>query len=75
MAKNEQPAPVQADVVNTSPEPIKVTLDEFCTRLSEKVTRPELIGAFAFTERHAGNLRDTSEGFAARYEVFINKPV
>lgn len=52
-----------------------VSIDEFCTRLSETVVRPELIGAFAYSERAAGNLRATSEQFQARYTAFINKPV
>lgn len=60
---------------NVAVPTIAVSLDEFCTRLSSTVNRPELIGAFAFTERTAGHLRDTTELFTARYEAFINKPV
>lgn len=74
--KNESPAvrevPQDVEVVA---QPVMVTLDEFCRRLSETVVRPELIGAFAYTERHAGHVRDTSENFASRYDAFINKPV
>ena len=52
-----------------------VTINEFCMRLSETVNRPELIGAFAYSERAAGVQRDTLEQFQARYNAFINKPV
>lgn len=62
---------VQPAVVQKS----TVSVDEFCARLSETVIRPELIGAFAYTERAAGNHRGTAEQFQARYNAFINKPV
>ena len=73
MAKNDTTAPAEAEtpVVN----PITVSLNEFCIRLSETVTRPELIGAFEFSERTAGNARGTTEEYKARYTAFINKPV
>lgn len=56
-------------------EQVTVSINEFCVRLSETVTRPELIGAFAASERAAGNKRGTAEAYKARYEAFINKPV
>lgn len=73
MAKSPDAAPsiFQAP----SADQITVTLNEFCARLSETVVRPELIGAFAHTERAAGNARDTAEAFKARFDEFINKPV
>ncbi len=52
-----------------------VTLDEFCTRLSETDRRVELLGAFHHTEQRAGNVRDTAEAFRARFDDFVNKPV
>jgi hypothetical protein len=52
-----------------------VTLKEFCMRLSETVTRPELIGGFEATERAAGKQRDTEAAYRARYAAFINKPL
>ena len=71
MAKSDEvlvsSAPVQ--------EPILVSLNEFCSRLSETVARPELIGAFAFSERATSISRDTVDAFQARYTAFINKPV
>ena len=38
------------EAVETS---VEITLQEFCTRLSETLRRPELIGAFEFVERNA----------------------
>lgn len=72
MAKEDKPLEATNDVAVPT---ITVSVDEFCTRLSATVNRPELIGAFAFDQRANGHLRDTTELFAARYEVFINKPV
>mgnify|MGYP000152028068 FL=1 len=56
-------------------EPITLTLHEFCARLSTTVARPELIGAFEFSERTAGNVMGTEADFTSRYETFINKLV
>ena len=56
-------------------KPTLVSLNEFCSRLSETVARPELIGAFAFSERATSISRDTVAAFQARYTAFINKPV
>lgn len=64
----------ESPVVPT-PVVIKLTLNEFCTRLSETVNRPELIGAFASTERASGKASDTEAAFQDRYNSFINKPV
>jgi len=52
-----------------------LSLDEFCSRLSETVRSPEMIGGFHYTERAANTLRDTFEAFKARFDVFVNKPV
>ncbi len=65
----------ETDTPAAAPEPVRISLDEFCRRLSERVKRPELIGAFHSTEKAAGRLVGTSEEFAHRYEDFINKPV
>lgn len=53
----------------------ELTLTEFCTRLSITDRRVEMIGGFEYSERIAGRIKDTESGFAARYQVFINKPV
>lgn len=71
MAKEDVAPAIAAPVAG----PITVSLNEYCTRLSATVLRPELIGAFAHTERAAGNLSGTEAAFKARYAAFINKPV
>lgn len=71
MAKIEnQPAQQDIDVVV---EPI--TLEEFCTRLSQIDRRVEMIGAFHSVEKLAQRVKDTETAFAARYSAFINAPV
>lgn len=52
-----------------------LTLTEFCARLSETVKSPELIGAFEFTQKRDGHVKDTAEAFRARYDAFVNTPV
>lgn len=61
----------------TAPEsaPILLSITDFCARLSETVSRPELIGAFAAVEQRAGRVSDTAEKFRARFDAFINQPV
>ncbi len=56
-------------------EEVRLTLDGFCARLSETVKRPELIGAFHFSEKQQGNVAGTASEFQARYDSYINKPV
>lgn len=68
MAKNE-PALAEAAPTQT------ITLDEFCSRLSETVKRPELLGAFHHVELAEGHSRDTAEAFRARFDEFLNTPV
>lgn len=54
---------------------MKTSLQEFCIRLSQSVSRPELISAFEYTERAARRLSDTDEAYQARYAAFVNKPI
>lgn len=75
MGNNKTEADGAASTVVAGAAPVALSINEFCTRLSETVIRPELIGAFAFSERAAGNLRDTADAYQARYEAFVNKPV
>lgn len=56
-------------------EEVRLTLDGFCSRLSETVKRPELIGAFHFSEKQQGHVAGTASEFQARYDSYINKPV
>lgn len=48
----------------------KVSLTEFCTRLSETVRRFGLIAAFEHTEKAAGRLSDTADAYAKRFDQF-----
>lgn len=72
MAKTET---ATEEVVAPVAEVPKLSLDEFCARLSETVKSPELIGAFHYSERAAGSPHATSEAFKARFEAFRNAPV
>lgn len=65
-------APVEQIASAAAP---KLSLTDFCTRLSETVKRPELIGAFEFTERKAQRIKATEAEFRARFDAFANKPV
>jgi hypothetical protein len=52
-----------------------ITISEFCSRLSESLRKPELIGAFHSTEVAAGTVRATAQAFQAHFDEFVNKPV
>ena len=67
--------PTQPDAEAVVEQVTKLTLNEFCVRLSETVSRPELIGAFENAERRARRLKDTEAAFRARFDDFINTPV
>jgi len=66
--------PVADRAADPSPV-VQVTLTEFCTRLSEKVRRPELISAFEFVERRAGRVKDAPDAYQARFDAFLKTPV
>ena len=68
------PAPQTKPIETVNPESA-LSITDFCTRLSETVSRPELIGAFAHVEQKAGRVKDTASGYGARFDAFINKPV
>lgn len=63
--KNPAPAPAKAEA-----GPVKLTLQEFCMRLSKTCNRTELIGAFEYTERRAGRIKDEEAAFNERFQVF-----
>lgn len=71
MAKDEK----TVEVPEKMTEVVKITLNEYCMRLSEKVARPELIGAFAFSSNQAGKVSGTTAEFDAFYNAFVTKPV
>ncbi len=52
-----------------------LTLDEFCTRLSQNDKRVELIGGFYADEKSAGHTKDTEANYKKRLNNFANKPV
>ena len=64
--KNPAPAPAKAEVVGG----VKLTLQEFCARLSKTCNRTELIGAFEYTERRAGRIKDEEAAFNERFQAF-----
>ena len=49
---------------------MKLTLQEFCARLSKTCNRTELIGAFEYTERRAGRIKDEEAAFNERFQAF-----
>lgn len=60
---------------SVAPSPVVLTLVDFCTRLSETVRRPELIGGFNADQKAAGHHHDTEAAYRARFDAFINKPI
>lgn len=64
-AKTE--APTEAAVDDS------LTLTEFCIRQSISDKRVEMIGAFEFTEKAAGRVKDSAAAFASRYAAFTTK--
>lgn len=70
-----------SDSKNTKPDDAAgasdpaLSISDFCTRLSETVSRPELIGAFAHVEQKAQRVSDTAANYRTRFDAFINKPV
>lgn len=73
MKKEEVPA-VSGDAPVAPPE-MKQTLQEFCSRLSLTVNRPELIGAFDYVQRTKGVLLATEAEFKQAFDEFVKKPV
>lgn len=51
-----------------------ITVEEFCTRLSQNDRRVELIGAFHFDEKRNGRFKDAESAFAARFDKFATTP-
>lgn len=52
-----------------------LSIDEFCSRLSQKDKRVELIGAFHHVEVAAGRAKGSEADYQARFEQFVNQPV
>ena len=62
------------DAVEVAGDELPLSLQEFCTRLSVKDSRVELISGFEMNERLAGRLKDTDSAYNGRYQEFINQP-
>lgn len=71
MPKENSPA---KPVVEQGAQAFPLSLDEFCSRLSQTDRRVELIGGFHADELAAGRVKDTEEAFAVRFIKFINQP-
>lgn len=67
--KSTAPAPAKAAEATTG-SGVKLTLQEFCMRLSKTCKRTELIGAFEYAERRAGHLKDAEDAFNNRFKAF-----
>ncbi|MEX3764466.1 hypothetical protein [Paraburkholderia phenoliruptrix] len=52
-----------------------VSLDEFCSRLSARDRRVELIAGFHHVEKAAKKFKDVESNYQARFSAFVNKPV
>ena len=63
-------APVPADGGN-----FRLSLEEFCTRLSGEDRRVEMIGAFHHAEKRAGRVMDLDANFRSRFHAFTTQPV
>ena len=71
MADKDAPVVAQTPAIAAD---IPLSLDEFCRRASTERNTPELLSAFAHTERDADRLNDTHAAYAARYVEFANAP-
>lgn len=72
----EPPAPKTAKAADPAPQPdnFPMSLDEYCTRLSARDKRVELIGGFHSSSRRAGTLTGTEAQFDALFQSFVSRP-
>lgn len=73
MANKDNPAVEQLPTTK-KPAEDRVSLDEFCARLSETEKRYTLLAAFHASELKARCTRDTATAFAERFKKFIQAP-
>lgn len=52
----------------------EMTIEEFCTRLSQTDRRVELIGAFCAAEIKSGRRKDRDANFRSRFAAFTKQP-
>jgi hypothetical protein len=75
MAIEKTPADTAAPApAATTIESFDLTLEEFCRRLSSKITAPELIGGFNHSQIAAGKIKGSEASFAAAFDAFSKQP-
>jgi hypothetical protein len=58
-----------------APSRFPLSLDHFCTNLSKRDRRVELISAFHSEEKLAGKVMDTDAAFLERFAAFTTRKV
>lgn len=61
-------------IPEVAPTSFALSLNEFCTRLSQGDKRVELIAGFHHTESIAGRVTDTESNYRTRYDAFSTQP-
>lgn len=74
MASKTDPKTADTASVAAAPDEFPLSLDEACARLSATDKRVEMIGAFHYSERAAGRLKDLESAYRDRYAAFVNAP-
>lgn len=70
----EAPEAVSPVAKKKEPESFEVSLDNFCSELSQSDKRVELIGGFHHTETKAGRMKDFGSAYLTRFLAFVNQP-
>lgn len=52
-----------------------LSLEEFCTELSSRDRRPEMVYAFSQDEKRNGRLRDMPDAYQDRFRAFVGREV
>lgn len=69
------PAEAPNSIKGSAPKTFDVTIKEFCSRLSVKDKRVELIGAFHSEEVRCRRVKDSEANYQKRFEEFVKRPV
>lgn len=75
MAKDTAAPVTEAAEKTVERSEFPLSLDEFCTQLSQTDKRVEAIGAFHTTEKTAGRVKDLASAYTARFSAFLNQPL
>jgi len=70
----EPEMPVTIAAAKPAETEFPMTIDEFCSQLSQHDKRVEIIGGFHYVEKHAGRGKDTRLNYRARFEAFLKQP-